>query len=302
MMLALLCSGQGRQDRRMFDVFTNMPMVAPILAETSALIGTNVRALLEEASDDDLHANRTSQILCVARGLAAATMIGPVPALVAGYSVGEISAWAVTGLWSPVQALRIVSARATLMDAESGPDDRLGFIRGLARQAVDGLVAEHGCAISIINPGQVFVIGGIRHQVEQCCAAALAAGATSARAIDVHVASHTRKLSGAVTPFFEILSAVPMARPVSGRMLIGAADATIVRGQNGLRPLAAQIDTAIDWAATLEALMERGATRVLELGPGSALADMVRATWPKIDARAIDDFRTIEGVKNWVSG
>ena len=302
MTLVLLCSGQGRQDRAMLDLFVDHPATASILAEASTLLGQDARTLLRTADDTTLFANRTSQILCVARGLIAAACLAPAtPIVVAGYSVGEMTAWGVAGIWSPTRTLRLTAVRAEAMDSASGADDGLGFVRGLASERVEALVARFDCAIAIVNPDRVFVIGGARGQVEKCCIAALAEGATAARPIAVHIASHTPRLSAAVAPFRAALAASAPTRPARGHTLIGAADASIITGAGGIAGLARQIDTTIDWAATLEAIVERGGSRFLELGPGSALADMVRATYPTLDARAVDDFRSIAGIESWIS-
>ena len=282
----------------MLDLFADDPRSAPVLNEASALLGEDIRAVLRSA---DLHANRTSQILCVARGLVAAACLEPIgPAVVAGYSVGEMAAWGVAGIWSPERTLRLTAVRAEAMDAAGGPDDGLGFVRGLPRDRVAALVAKFGCAIAIVNPGDLFVIGGARALVERCCGAALDVGAMAARPIAVHVASHTPRLSAAVAPFRAALDASDATRPARGRTLIGAADASVVSGAGGIPGLAGQVDTTIDWAATLEALVERGVDRVLELGPGTALADMVRAAYPALDVRAVDDFRSVAGITAWI--
>ncbi len=303
MTLVLLCSGQGRQDRAMLDLFVDHPAAAPILAEASTLLGRDIRTSLKSADDATLFANRTSQILCVARGLVAAACLAPaLPFVVAGYSVGEMTAWGVAGIWSPARTLKLTAARAEAMDSACGADDGLGFVRGLARDRVETLVAQFDCAIAIVNPDRVFVIGGARERVERCCAVALEEGAIAARPIAVHIASHTPRLSRAVAPFRAVLDASEPARPVPGRTLIAAADASAVSGAGGIAGLASQVDTTIDWAATLEAIVERGGSRFLELGPGSALADMVRATYPMLDARAVDDFRSIAGVEAWIAG
>ncbi|WP_174286894.1 ACP S-malonyltransferase [Sphingomonas bacterium] len=301
MTLALLCSGQGRQDRGMFDVFEGQPAAVPILAEVGALLGRDVGTLLRDASEAELHANRTSQILCVARALVtAAGLAPPKPYIVAGYSVGEMAAWGVAGVWTSEQTLRLTAARAETMDAASGANDGLGFVRGLTRDRVDVLVARFECAIAIVNPALLFVIGGEREQVARCCAAALDEGAVAARPIAVNIASHTPRLSGAVAPFRAALDASMPGRPHPGVTLISAADASIVSGARGVPGLAAQLDTTIDWAATLEALVERGVRRVLELGPGTAIADMARGAYPVLDARSIDEFRALDGVTGWI--
>ena len=303
MTLVLLCSGQGRQDRAMLDLFVDHPAAAPILAEASTLLSRDIRTLLQSADDATLFANRTSQILCVARGLIAVACLAPaMPFVVAGYSVGEMTAWGIAGIWSPAHTVRLTAARAEAMDAASGADDGLGFVRGLTRDRVEALVSRFDCAIAIVNPDRVFVIGGARGQVERCCTAAVDEGAIAARPIAVHIASHTPRLSDAVAPFRAALAASEPTRPVRGRILIGAADASIVTGTGGLAGLAGQVDTTIDWAAALEAIVERGGDRFLELGPGSALADMVRATYPTLDARSVDDFRSLGGIERWILG
>lgn len=285
----------------MFDLFAGQPAAAPVLAEAGALLGQEVGTLLRDASEAELYANRTSQILCVARALvAAACSAPPRPYLVAGYSVGEMAAWGVAGVWTPEQTLGLTAARAEAMDAASSAEDGLGFVRGLARERVDALVARFECAIAIINPALLFVIGGARAQVARCCAAALDEGAVAARPIAVNIASHTPRLSGAVPPFRAALDASAPRRPYPGVTLIGAADASIVSGTRGVPGLAAQVATTIDWAATLEALVERGIRQVLELGPGSAIADMARGAYPALDARSVDEFRTLDGVAAWI--
>ncbi len=302
MTLALLCSGQGRQDRAMLNLFADEPAAAPILAEASAVLGQDIRTLLQTADDATLFANRTSQILCVTRGLVAQACLAPTtPFIVAGYSVGEMTAWGIAGIWSPQHTLRLTAVRAEAMDAASGHDDGLGFVRGLPRGRVEALVARFGCAIAIVNPDLLFVIGGAREHVARCCTTALGEGAMAARPIAVHVASHTSRLANAVAPFRAALEGSDPGRPSRNHTLIGAADASIVSGARHMAGLARQVDTTVDWAATLEAVLERGVDRILELGPGTALADMVRTVNPALDVRAVDDFRSVSGIRTWMA-
>ena len=302
MKLALLCSGQGRQDRAMFDLFADDPRAQSILSHAGALLGQDIPTLLQTADDATLFANRTSQILCVARGLSAAACLASTSALtVAGYSVGEMAAWGAVGIWSPERTLDLTARRAEAMDSASGPNDGLGFVRGLPQDRVEALVARFDCHIAIVNPALLFVIGGRRDDVERCCTSALGEGAASARPIAVHIASHTPRLSNAVAPFRAALEGSAPGRPGRGRTLIGATTASIVSGVRDVPGLANQIDTTIDWAATLEALVERGVDRLLELGPGTALADMVRAAYPTLDVRAVDDFRSLAGITAWIA-
>jgi [acyl-carrier-protein] S-malonyltransferase len=74
----------------------------------------------------------------------------------------------------------------------------------------------------------------------------------------------------------------------------------VFRVEAGLDKLAAQISHTLDWAACLDACGEYGATHVLELGPGHALATMAQAALPDARVHALDAFRSVEGVRAWI--
>lgn len=303
MSLALLCSGQGQQSRDMFDLVANAPEAHTVLQCAGIGLGADPADFCRNASESALHANREGQILCVARALAVAAALFPAGAqsetLVAGYSVGEMAAWGLAGVWSIEDTLMLVDRRARAMDAASGPHDQLGYVRGLSRQAVERLATRFDCAIAIVNPALLFIIGGSQASIEALCAHALEDGATRAAPIRVHVASHTAHLAAAVAPFFEALAAIAPRRPRL-RLLSATGPALVTDPSPALKGLARQLAEPIDWADALETLAERGVTQVLELGPGHALAEMAATALPWAKVRAVDDFCSIEGIQRWL--
>jgi [acyl-carrier-protein] S-malonyltransferase len=304
-MLVLICSGQGRQTPHMFDLFAHAPHADPVFEAAAETLGCDPRAFVQTASHDALHRNLTSQLLCVTRALAAHRCLAPSlheRTFVAGYSVGEMAAWGIAGIWSVKDTLTLTAQRARCMDAASGPDDTLGFVRGLSREQVNALTADAGCAVAIMNPGTLFIIGGKRECVLRACTNALHAGATHAGLMPVHVASHTATLASAVPAFEALLRAIPCTLPPAEISLIGAADASVIRTPStALSGLAAQIAHPVDWAGVLESLAERRVHHFLELGPGGALADMARAAYPALRVRALDDFHSLDGIRDWMA-
>lgn len=305
MSIALLCSGQGRQSRDMLAMFSGCASVEPILAKASALLGEDIQSFLALASEQQLFGNRVSQILCVTEALAAYAALfpdgAPADSFVAGYSVGEMAAWSIAGVWSPIDVLDLVDQRARHMDRASGGEDGLGYVRGLAREAVDSLAARFGCEIAIVNPDRLFIVGGRREALAELCAAAASQGGGNAGLIPVHIASHTARLANAVTPIAQAFQAKRAARP--RLRLLSAGDQNLVRDPaKGAFALARQVATPIDWEATLGMLAERCVARILELGPGSALADMARFMMPEIPVHSLDDFRSIAGARAWIEG
>jgi [acyl-carrier-protein] S-malonyltransferase len=304
MTLALLCSGQGRQSRDMLDLLQGQTAVVPILDAGSRLLGQDVRTFLRDAPDADIYANPASQLLCAMQALAIYAALfpdgAPCDTLVAGYSVGEVVGWGVAGIWSAQDTLSLIDARARAMDEASQAGDGLAYARGLPRGEVDRLCAAHDADIAIINPAQLFVVGGSRDALAVLCAEAMMQGATGAGALPVHVASHTRRLAAAVPTVEAAFHAMPAVRP--SLLMLSATDQTIVRDPaRQIDALAAQVARTIDWDATLVALGERGVTQILELGPGSALADMAREALPDVPVRSAADFRAVDGMRHWIT-
>ena len=187
------------------------------------------------------------------------------------------------------------------MDAASGPHDGLAYVRGLKRDAVDALCAQHGIGVAIATPADMFVIGGPREALTAACAEAMASGATHSGELKVFVASHTKKLAQASEDFRTALERVTTTRVDPRIRLLSGVDGTVVRSvAEGLDKLARQISHTIEWAGCLDACAEAGMTAALELGPGNALATMTAAAYPSVNARSLDDFRSLTGVERWL--
>lgn len=306
MTLAILCSGQGRQHRDMFALTGDAPEAAHLFAHASTLLdGRDPRDFVRAESDEALHRNRAGQVLCTLQALAAAAAFADVisrDVVIAGYSVGEVAAWGVGGLFDATATLDLVARRAEAMDAATRAGDGLIFVRGPSRDAVDRLCERYGTAVAIVNPGDAFVIGGGREALGEF---ARDARATHARivALPVEVASHTERLAAASAVFRETLrEASVMFPPRSGaRILSGIDAAPVVALETGLDKLAEQISQTVQWADCLQACVEAGATGFLELGPGHALSGMAADIAPGLPAHSLDDFRSLQGVRTWLT-
>lgn len=306
MNLAILCSGQGRQHPDMFALTGDAPEAASLFAHAATLLdGRDARELVRNADDVVLHHNRVGQILCALQALAAASLLHdrlPARRVIAGYSVGEVAAWGVAGLFDPLATLDLVAKRAEAMDAVSPSGDGMLFVRGLAGSAMQQLCESCGAEIAIVNPGDAFILGGSRASLRALGDRARKAGAVRVAEIPVEVASHTSRLAAASPAFRAILERIHgCATPAPGtRLLSGIDAASVMEIGEGLDKLAAQISHTVHWADCLRACIESGATAMLELGPGRALAEMAASTWPDIPARSLEDFRTLDGVRDWL--
>ncbi len=291
----------------MFALTGDAPAAAPLFAHAATLLdGRDPRELVRSETSQVLHRDRVGQILCVLQALAAAAALGdaiPDRLIVAGYSVGEVAAWGVAGLLGGTDALDLVARRAEAMDAASAPGDGMLFVRGLSRDVIDRLCEGRDAAVAIVSPGEAFVIGGSGAGLDAIAAQATAMNAARVVRIPVEVASHTKRLAAASVAFREALShaSVKPPRTTATRVLSGIDGSPVIQVDAGLDKLATQISQTVQWSACLQGCVEGGATAFLELGPGPALSKMAAGAYPGLSARALDDFRTLDGVRAWLA-
>lgn len=303
-MLALLCGGQGTLSGKMFDLVADQPAAEPIFAAATTFLGADPREFIRTRTADELSANRSSQILTVTSALAIHACIAHLlteQTAVAGYSVGEMAAWSIAGVWTADEALRLTDVRARLMEDAAGTDGRLGYVRGLDQATLAPLLAKHRCEIAIKNPGLLFVIGGAERDVVALCDEATGEQARTGL-LAVKIASHTTRLAQACKPLNQALDASRHGAVAGQRILLAGGDGErIFSAAGATAKLAKQVAHPIDWSATLEALAELGITAVLDLGPGHALAETMQAFRASIRCYAADGFRTIAGLRKWIA-
>lgn len=306
--LAVLCSGQGAQHREMFALVGAAPEAQPVFeAALPHLDGVDPRDFVRQADEARLFTNRAGQILCCTQALAAWSALRasfPEPILVLGYSVGELAAWGCADMLDAATLMRLASIRADAMDAAAARLDctggALAGIVGLHRSQLDPLLAETATSLAIVNAPDSVVVGGEAAALDAFCDRARSAGATRIVRLRVAVPAHTPLLAEASRRFRTALDAAS-PRPPRAPLLSGI-DGDLLRGlPEACDRLALQVSRTIDWSACLSHALERGITTMLELGPGRNLARMAAAASPQGEARALDDFRSLDGIRTWLN-
>ncbi len=281
--LALLCPGQGAQHRDMFALTAAVVQLPP--------------------DDAQLFENRYAQPLIVDATLAmwqAIRSFVPQPALVAGYSVGELSAYGVAGALTNADAHHIAGERARLMDACRTPKAPQVML-AVAAISIGGLkpcLLRHGFHLAIENGDANFVVGGLERERDALVADLLALGA-AVTPLAVQIASHTPLMVGAVAGFAEVLTQNPLG-PMTMPVLAGINAAKMITPEAATATLLRQLTEPVRWAACMDALAESGITVALELGPGATLSRMLQQRHPQIACRSVADFRSLRGIEVWL--
>ena len=304
--LAILCSGQGYQDASMFDLLADAPEAGPVFRSARVnLDGADPRELVRCATSEALYTDKVGQILCCTQAVAAwAVMRAKVagPLVVAGYSVGELAAWGVAGLLDYEDVLDLAAKRAAAMDEATSQPCGLVAILGLTRVMLDLICRARGAYIAIVNGEEHVVVGGTWKALEAVIRDAQASGARRTVRLPVAVASHTPLLMSASERFRKALTEVhlPAQLPANVRLLSGIDGDTVFDVHTGADKLARQIHQTIDWAACMESCQAVGVTKVVELGPGSALARLMREVMPEGDVHSLSEFHSLPGFEQWL--
>ncbi|MBC3920486.1 acyltransferase domain-containing protein [Undibacterium sp. CY18W] len=301
---ALLCPGQGAQSAQMFALASQHTgadsFVQDVLKQT-----IHQHALADVLSSTALlFENRYAQPLLVAATLAnwlALKQHLPVPDLVAGYSVGEVAAHAVSGSMEVLAALELATARAALMQACVHAPQRMLAVSGIAIEDIRHFVAGHDLHIAIITADNKAIIAGLATHISAAIPDILLLpghdiGYTE---VAVHIASHTPLMQAAATDFAQVLMDTTICDTDVG-VLAGITGETVTAPAAIRSSLLAQMTQTIQWHACMDAMAESGIRFALELGPGAALSRMLQLRHPHIACRSVADFRSLEGVIQWV--
>lgn len=292
--LMLLCPGQGGQHAGMFE-----------LARTHA----GARALLArvgepQADGPHMHDNAVAQPAIVAATLAmweALREHAPAPALVAGYSIGELAAYGIAGALDAAEAVSLAGTRAALMDraAQAGPAQALAALGGLPLAQLRALALGTRMHVAIVTGEDSAIVGGHAASLPELEDALLAAGGRMQR-LPVGVASHTPLMAPAVAPFAASLEAAAF-HAQRCPVLSGISAARCSGKPMAVEQLSRQLAETIQWSACMDAAFEAGITVALELGPGAALARMLQARHPGIACRSVAEFRSLDGIIAWLA-
>ena len=206
------------------------------------------------------------------------------PDLMAGHSLGEISALVAAEAISADDGLRLVSARGRLMQdaAEETGDGGMLAVRARDNRAPVHEVAEAG-GLSVANdnaPDQIVLSGAVAALEE--AETALRERGVRAKRLPVAGAFHSPLMEPAVEPFRALVAETEVREP---RVPVLSCVTAEPFDDIGLR-LVEAITSPVRWLDVMRSLESRGAARFVETGPGRVLTNLVRKSLDGVEAEA----------------
>jgi [acyl-carrier-protein] S-malonyltransferase len=294
--LAIVCPGQGSQTPGFLTPWLDVAGVGERLRWLSAVSGLDLVAHGTTSDADTIRDTAVAQPLIVAAGLVALPALLPgtdgqpddpasVADVVAGHSVGELTAAALTGVLTPEQALVLVRERGRAMAAASAVTPTgMSAVLGGNPDEVAAAIAEHGLTAANLNAAGQVVAAGTLEQL----AALAAAPPARTRVVPLQVAGafHTAHMAPAVDVLAGFARAITPAAPRT-RLLSNADGAVVQTGGEALRRIVDQVSNPVRWDACSATLAELGVTGLLELPPAGTLAGLAKRALPGVEIVAL---------------
>lgn len=279
-MKAFVFPGQGAQFVGMGkDLYEQSAEAKELFEKANEILGFRITDLMFDGTEEDLKQTKVTQPAVFLHSVILSKVIGEEfkPEMVAGHSLGELSALTAAGALSFEDGLKLVSARAQAMQkaCEIKPSTMAAIIALSDEkveeicQGVEGVVvaANYNC------PGQIVISGEIE-AVNAACEAAKAAGAKRALPLKVGGAFHSPLMEPARQELAEAIAATEFHAPICP--VYQNVDASAHTNPDEIKAnLIAQLTAPVRWTQTVANMIADGATEFVELGPGKVLQGLV---------------------------
>jgi [acyl-carrier-protein] S-malonyltransferase len=294
--LAFVFPGQGSQAVGMLGALgAEFPEVRRTFDEASEGAGFDLWALSQDGPEEELGKTEHTQPALLAASVAVwrvwLAQGGPMPAQLAGHSLGEYSALVCAGALPLREAAALVAERGHLMQAAVpagvgsmaaviGGDDEV--IRTVCKE-VSG--TEIVTPANYNSPGQL-VIAGDTAAVDRAAQKLAGLGVRKVIKLAVSVPSHTPLMREAAQQLAARMAGLPWQVP--SVPVIQNADAKAHAGIEFIRAaLERQLYMPVLWTDSVQSLVQNGARKIFECGPGKVLTGLCRRIDKTIEARAL---------------
>ena len=283
MSFAFIFPGQGSQSIGMLsELAENNSIVIDTFAESSAVLGYDLWALIQDGPAEDLNQTDRTQPAMLTAGVACWRVWqqqgGATPSMMAGHSLGEYTALVCSGAISLADGVSLVADRGRFMqEAVAAGEGAMAAVLGMDDDAVRSVCtdAAEGDVLSAVNfnsPGQV-VIAGNTAAVERATVLAKERGAKRAIVLPVSVPSHCSLMESAAEKLQERLATISINSP--SVPVINNVDVDAPSDVEQIKQaLVKQLSNPVRWVETINRLSNDGADIVIECGPGKVLAGL----------------------------
>ncbi|PKD15853.1 ACP S-malonyltransferase [Salegentibacter salinarum] len=280
-MNAYIFPGQGAQFSGMgLDLFEKSSKAQDLFKKANAILGFSITDIMFEGSAEDLKQTKVTQPAVFLHSVILSKVLGEdfKPDMVAGHSLGELSALVANNTLSFEDGLKLVYKRAMAMqEACELEPSTMAAVLGLEDEVVEAVCAETEGIVVAANyncPGQLVISGDVK-AVEAACETLKERGAKRAMILPVGGAFHSplmeparKELAAAIENTTFNTPTCPIYQNVS---TFAVTDPEEIK-----KNLVFQLTAPVKWTQSVQNMIKDGATNFTEVGPGKVLQGLVK--------------------------
>jgi [acyl-carrier-protein] S-malonyltransferase len=286
--IAFVFPGQGSQSVGMGKALAvSYPAAKEIFSQADEILGISLSQIAWLGPDSSLNDTINTQPALFVHSIAVLQVLHSlnldlVPSLVAGHSMGELSALVAAGALSFQDGLKLVRVRGELMKrAGDLTPGGMAAVLGLDIPQLELLCSQASTppddVVQVANdncPGQV-VISGSNSALDRVQPLLEQAGAKRVLRLAVSIAAHSPIMSSAQADFNHSVATTFIKDPYIP--IIGNVTATALLTANEIRmDLQNQLTHRVRWTETIQCLIASGVSEFIEIGNGSVLSGLIR--------------------------
>ena len=301
-MIALLAPGQGSQTPGMLAEWLTLPGAQAAIDTWSDISGLDLARLGTTATAEEITDTAVTQPLVVATTLLAHAELAkralpaaaPGNAVVAGHSVGEIAAYAIAGVISPDDAVRLAAVRgAEMAKACAAEPTGMSAVLGgdeaevLARlEALELIPANRNAAGQIVAAGAVAALEKLAEDPP---------AKARVRQLATAGAFHTHYMSAALAGYAEAAAEITPADPTT-TLLSNVDGKPVTSGADAMEKLVAQLTRPVRWDLCTETMRGLGITAIVEFPPAGALTGIAKRELRGVATHAVKTPADLDGL------
>lgn len=286
-MKAYIFPGQGAQFTGMGkDLYENSTKAKELFQQANEILGFDITKIMFEGTADELKETKVTQpaIFLHSTILAEVMRSNFQPDMVAGHSLGEISALVANRTLAFSDGLQLVYKRALAMQhaCEITPST-MAAVLGLEDHLVEEICANTPGIVVAANyncPGQLVISGDV-NAVGLACESLKEAGARRALILPVGGAFHSPLMEPAREELAAAIEATTFTEPACP-IYQNVSTFAVTNPSDIKENLIFQLTAPVKWTQSVQNMIKDGATKFIEVGPGNVLQGLVK----KIDASA----------------
>jgi [acyl-carrier-protein] S-malonyltransferase len=266
----------------------------------SALAGLDLIHLGTEAGAEEIKDTARTQPLLVAAALLAAEHLPMYDvAVVAGHSVGELSASALAGVLTPEAAVTLAAIRGREMAAACAIEATgMSAVLGGDPDEVVAAIEAAGLHPANRNGAGQIVAAGALSSLEKLASEPPA----GTRVISVKVAGafHTPYMAPAEQALAAVASGINPGTPT--KILLSDRDgAAVDHGPTMLQRLVRQVTAPVRWDLCMQTLAEIGVTAIIELPPAGTLAGLAKRELKGVEIVTVNTPEHLEAARDAIA-